>query len=154
VTEIYETMLHGTVACKSGSPAGESGVGYAYRADDRRNARTASVGADEPVQAFVAYEGHDPRFLETRPYTVCDAVMDAHAEAVAAGFSREDTVEHMAHAIRGAEPYSSGKRPAGRAGTGGKLRQEARPELWGGPDGRGKRGRLGHEGLKGYLNGS
>src|SRR5262249_25563783 len=53
----------------------------------------------EAVPCFVVYEGHDPDILEARPYTVVDAVLDAREEAVAAGLSHEDTVEHLAAAL-------------------------------------------------------
>jgi hypothetical protein len=75
---------------------------------------------EEPVPCYVAFEGRDPHILETRPHTTVDAVMDAHADAVAAGLSREDTIEHMAHVLSGAQPYRSSKaskQPAGRGGA-------------------------------------
>jgi hypothetical protein len=75
----------------------------------------------EAVPCFVAFEGNDPHILEARPYTTVDALMDAHAVAVAAGLSREDTIEHMARALHGA-----GRKPFG---TGGKLWQSGPPEL-------------------------
>jgi hypothetical protein len=67
----------------------------------------------------VAFEGHDPDILESRPYTTVDAVMDAHAEAAVAGLSREATIEHMANALRGAKPASGGRQPAGGGPRGG-----------------------------------
>jgi hypothetical protein len=76
--------------------------------------------APEPIPAFVvnalpSVDGvYDARF-----YTVCDAVMDAHSEALAAGLSREDTIERMAHALSGAKPASRGKQQAG-GGAGGQ----------------------------------
>jgi hypothetical protein len=116
----------------------------------RENAQAGSVGAGEPVSCFVAFEGHHPRFLETRPYTVVDAVMDAHAEAEAAGLSREDVIEHMAGALRGAgrKPSSSktGKQPVGCGGAG--SRQAGGRGLRGGAEGarvieaKAQRGRL------------
>jgi len=98
----------------------------------------APASPTEPVPCYVAFEGHDPRFLETRPYTVCDAIMDAHAEALAAGLSREDTIDHMASALSGAKPAGRGRQQAG-GGAGPRVR--------GGVE------RLGRGGLKGYLRG-
>jgi hypothetical protein len=75
----------------------------------------------EPVPCFIAFEGNDPHILEARPYTTVDAVMNAHAEAQAAGLSREDTIEHMARVLRGV-----GRKPFG---TGGELRQSGSCQL-------------------------
>ena len=95
----------------------------------------AQAAAVEPVPAFVVNElPSGDGVYDARVYTTVDAVVDAHAEAVAAGLSREDTIEVMAAALRGAKPYSG--KAAGRQSRGG-----------GEP-------RVGQGGAKGYLGGS
>ncbi len=104
-------------------------------------ARREAPQVEEPVPCFVAFEGHDPGILEARPYTTIDAVMDAHAEAEAAGLGREDTIEHMARALRGAgrkQPASRGGAGGGWWGGQGRLRGRAGPVI----EGRAARGWL------------
>src|SRR6266436_3141505 len=115
-------------------------------------ARREAPQVEEAVLCFVAFEGHDPRFLETRPYTVVDAVMDAHAEAEAAGLSREDVIEHMASALRGADRKPSSKaskQPVGRGGSQASRLRSGQGRVRGGAAGP----RVEGGGPRGYLGG-
>jgi len=112
--------------------------------------KTRQRPSPEPVPAFVVNElpGADGVY-NARVYAVVDALADTMAEIDRLDLTREERIEALTSVLRVAKPASHGEQPVSRVGTGGKLWQEARQELYGQPQGRGERGRLGRGGLKG-----
>jgi len=100
------------------------------------DAKSSPAAGAESVPAFVVNElPSGDGVYDARVYTTVDALADAMHEAEAAGLDREQTIEVIAAAIRGAQPYRSSSKAAARQGRGS------------GP------ARVGRGGTKGYLGG-
>jgi hypothetical protein len=84
------------------------------------NAEAAPASFAEPVPAFVVNElPSADGVYDGRVYTVTDAFADTMAEIDRLDLTREERIEALASALRGAKPASRNKQPVGRGGDGG-----------------------------------